>query len=98
MERAKFPKIAIANRRPRCIWSHTNPMPTVKLTAEIMNAAIEGFESQKRRIDEQIADIRQMLDGSRAEHAGVSKPQTRRRRKMSAAGKKAIAEAQRRRW
>jgi hypothetical protein len=73
-------------------------MPTPRLTVEILNAAIEGFESQKRRIDEQIAEIRQMLDGNRAEPARASKPQTRRRRKMSAAGRKAIAEAQRKRW
>jgi hypothetical protein len=73
-------------------------MPTPKLTVEILNAAIEGFESQKRRIDEQIAEIRLMLDGNRAEPAGASKTQTRGRRKMSAAGRKAIAEAQRKRW
>ena len=40
-------------------------MPTQKLTAEILAAAIEGFEAQKRRIDEQIAQVRQMLDGRR---------------------------------
>jgi len=28
-------------------------MPVQKLTAEIIHAAIEGFESQKRRIDSQ---------------------------------------------
>src|ERR1035441_5210823 len=39
-------------------------MPTHKLTAEILNAAIEGFESQKRRIDVQIAELRQMLHRS----------------------------------
>jgi hypothetical protein len=31
-------------------------MPT-KLTHEIITAAIEGYESQKRRIDDQIADL-----------------------------------------
>jgi len=73
-------------------------MPTPKLTVEILNAAIEGFESQKRRIDAQIAEIRQMMDGSRPEDASASKLLIRRRRKMSAAGRKAIAEAQRQRW
>jgi hypothetical protein len=73
-------------------------MPTPQLTVEMLNAAIEGFESQKRRIDEQIAEIRQMLNGNSAEPASASKPQTHRRRKMSAAGRKAIAEAQRKRW
>jgi hypothetical protein len=73
-------------------------MPTPRLTVEILNASIEGFESHKRRIDEQIAEIRQMLDGNPAEPAGASKPQTRRRWKMSAAGRNAIAEAQRMYW
>ena len=38
-------------------------MPTPKLTNEIITAAIEGFESQRRRIDDQIAELRAMLDG-----------------------------------
>ena len=37
-------------------------MPT-KVTNEIITAAIEGFESQKRRIDNQIADLRALLGG-----------------------------------
>jgi hypothetical protein len=40
-------------------------MPTPKLAAEILIAAIEGFESQKRRIDDQIAELRAMLPGKR---------------------------------
>ena len=38
-------------------------MPTHKLTPEIITAAIEGFEQQKRRIDTQIAELRAMLPG-----------------------------------
>jgi hypothetical protein len=68
-----------------------------KLTKEIIDAAIEGFESQKRRIDIQIAELRAMLPSAKAEPA--SEPPTKRpRRKMSAAGRRAIAEAQRKRW
>ena len=44
-------------------------MPTQKLAAEILTAAIEGFEGQKRRIDAQIAEFRQMLAGSSSEPA-----------------------------
>jgi hypothetical protein len=73
-------------------------MPTQKLTNAILHAAIEGFESQKRAIDEQIAEVRQMLDGNRAEPASASKPQTRRRRKMSAAGRANIVAALKKRW
>lgn len=65
-----------------------------KLTDAIIDAAILGFEEQRRKLDEQIAELRAMRG-----HAGVSeKPAGRGRRKMSAAGRKAIAEAQRKRW
>ena len=48
-------------------------MPTPKLNAEIIAAAIEGFESQKRRIDTQIGELRAMLSGSRSE--GTATPE-----------------------
>ena len=72
-------------------------MPT-KLANEIIIAAIEGFESQKAQIDAQIAELRQMLSGRPAETAVAPKPARRKRRKMSAAGRARIAEAQRKRW
>jgi hypothetical protein len=37
-------------------------MPT-KLSNEVMLAAIDGFESQKKRIDDKIAGLRAMLSG-----------------------------------
>jgi len=68
-----------------------------KLTQEIIDAAIEGFENQKRRIDAQIAELRAMLPGAKTEP--TSEPTANRpRRKMSSAGRKAIAEGQRKRW
>jgi hypothetical protein len=73
-------------------------MPTPKLTNEILAAAILGFEEQKRRIDAQIADLRAMLSGGPAEPAAAPTTTRRTQRKMSAAGRKAIAEAQRKRW
>jgi hypothetical protein len=73
-------------------------MPTQKLTAEIITAAIEGFESQKRRIDDQIAELRALLPGGTAEIAATPEPATRKRRKMSAAGRKAVSEATKKRW
>ena len=70
-------------------------MPTPRLTNEIINAAILGFEGQKSRIDTQIAELRAMLPSSNG-----SKPETPVRKKhgMSAAGRAAVAEAQRKRW
>jgi hypothetical protein len=72
-------------------------MPT-KLTIEILTAAIEGFEFQKRKIDFKIASLRAMLSGRPAKPDATPEPPKRKRRKMSAAGRKAIAEAQRKRW
>ena len=72
-------------------------MPAQKLNAEILNAAIEGFEVQKGRIDAQIAEIRQMLAVGRTERGIAAEPQ-KRKRKMSAAARKRIGDAQRKRW
>ena len=73
-------------------------MATPKLTNEIITAAILGFEEQKRHIETQIAELRAMQAGG--SDATVAAPDTRKRRrgKLSAAGRKAIAEAQRKRW
>ena len=38
------------------------------LTPDIIAAAIEGFEAQKRRIDEQIAELRAMVTGTTGSH------------------------------
>lgn len=71
-------------------------MPT-KLTTEILKAAIEGFESQKRRINSQIDELRQQLRGGRTETTEAPAAPARRR-KMSAAGRRRIAAAQKARW
>ena len=75
-------------------------MPTLKLTPEIINAAIVGFEQQKLRIDTQIAELRSMLPGATTQTAATSEVPTGKpkRRKMSAAGRARIAAAQRKRW
>src|ERR1035441_9613783 len=65
---------------------------------EILTAAIEGFEFQKRKIDFRIASLRAMLSGNPAKPGATPEPPKHKRRKMSAAGRKAIAEAQRKRW
>jgi hypothetical protein len=78
--------------------SLTIQMPTQKLTTEILAAAIEGFEAQKRRLDEQISELRQMLDGGRSEPVATPEAPKGKRRKMSAAARKRIGDAQRKRW
>jgi hypothetical protein len=73
-------------------------MPTPNFTAEILAAAIEGFEVQKRRIDARIAELRAMLDGGPRDTAAAPEAPKRKRRKMSAAGRRAISEATKKRW
>jgi peptidoglycan hydrolase CwlO-like protein len=68
------------------------------LTKEIIEAAITGFEAQKRHLDEQLAELRAMLSSTPASSSSTSQPRGRRKRGMSEAGRKAIAEAQRKRW
>ena len=67
------------------------------LTNEIVTAAIEGFESQKRRIDEQIAELRRMMSATPARTPAAPAAQTGAR-KLSAAARARIGEAQRKRW
>src|ERR1035437_8034641 len=74
------------------------PMPTHKPTPEIINAAVEGFEQQKLRIDVQIAELRQMLTGTPTATAAAPEAPKGKRRKMSAAARKRIGDAQRKRW
>ena len=73
-------------------------MATHKLTPEIITAAVEGFEQQKLRIDAQIAELRQMLTGPPTATAAAPEVPKGKRRKMSAAARKRIGDAQRKRW
>jgi hypothetical protein len=73
-------------------------MPTPKLTAEIITAAILGFESQKTKIDTKISELRAMLPGAPAISAATLEAPTRKRKKFSAAARKRMKEAQQRRW
>jgi hypothetical protein len=77
---------------------YRDDMPTQKLTPEIITAAIDGFENQKRRIDAQIVELRALLTGGPAELAATPEVPRGKRRKMSAAARKRIGDAQRKRW
>src|ERR1022692_1304598 len=67
-----------------------------KLTNTIIEAAIAGFEAQKKSIDAQIAELRGMLT-TKPESAEETPAKTTRR-KFSAAVRKRMREAQRLRW
>jgi hypothetical protein len=77
----------------------------------LYEAALEGLELQKQRLEEQIRSVRSMLGGKTPRAAtpapqaeAVSAPATktarksRRRRNLSPEARKRIAEAQRKRW
>jgi len=69
----------------------------------ILEAALEGLLAQKQRIEDQIGQVRAMLGKTsarnvRAAAVGRTAAPTLRKRVMSAAARKRIAEAQRRRW
>jgi len=71
----------------------------MKHDAELLNAAIEGFELQKQRIDAQIAEMRRILRPEptakpRNNVTEIAKP----KRTVSPAARKRMAAAQKRRW
>jgi hypothetical protein len=72
-------------------------MPTQRLDRPILEAAILGFESQKRQIDTRIAALRQMLDSGPTQTAATPQAPARRR-KVSAAVRRRMGIAQRKRW
>ena len=64
-----------------------------QLSHEIINAAIAGFEAQRHDIDSKIAELRNMLDHRRA---AAEAPKLKR--KISAASRRRMALAQKKRW
>ena len=68
-----------------------------KLTNTIIQAAIAGFEAQKKSIDVQIAELRGMLTGT-SESSTEETPAKATRRKFSAAARKRMRDAQKLRW
>src|SRR5260370_42437989 len=87
------------NRQDRENPERTSHMPT-NLTPQIINAAIVGFEQEKLRIDTQIAELRAMLDGGSSKPTPAATPETPtiKRRKLSAAARRRMKEAQQLRW
>jgi hypothetical protein len=76
--------------------------PSGRLTndPELLAAALVGYEQQRREIIEKIEDIQRRV-GGRGMRSGASTTNgalPARKRTMSAAARKRIAEAQRKRW
>ena len=72
-------------------------MPTGKLKKTMIDAAIAGFQAQKKSIDAEIAELRAMLTGS-AETGADQAPAKRKGRKLSPAAIKRLSEGQKLRW
>jgi large subunit ribosomal protein L22e len=73
-------------------------MMPAKLSHDILAAAIEGFEAQKKKIDDKIAEIRQMLSGGPTETVATHEAPIGKRKKFSVAARKRMAEAQKLRY
>ena len=72
-------------------------MPKPQLNTEILTAALEGFEAQKKRLEDQITELKATLSGESKKPAALPGPSTRQRT-MSAAARRLISAAQKRRW
>src|SRR5258708_15072054 len=71
-------------------------MAQLKLTDDLLNAAVLGFEQQKIQIDAKISEIKLLLNGS-TEATGTSET-AKPRKKRSAAVRRRMQIAQQLRW
>ncbi len=74
-------------------------MPRPKrLSPELLGAALEGLTQQLADVKRNIADVSSQLRAPGGRPAPAGQAPKRRKRTMSAAARKRIAEAQRKRW
>lgn len=73
-------------------------MPIQKLNRSIIEAAILGFEFQKKDLDIKIAELKTMLDGGSAATTAMPEATIGKRKKFSAASRRKMALAQKARW
>ena len=76
------------------------PRPAKSLqNTSFLEAALEGLDLQRKRIDEQIAQVRAMLGGKKVSAGASAAPaKAARRRVLSPAARRRIASAQKKRW
>jgi hypothetical protein len=73
--------------------------PKRRKDASMLEMALVGYEIERQKITEKIAEIQGKLGGrGGAATSGESEPPKRKRRRMSAAARKRIADATRKRW
>jgi hypothetical protein len=71
-----------------------------KLNPTVLEAALAGLQAQRGRVVEHIAEVKRLLDhgGRQAVATPVASTARPKRPRLSAAARKRIAEAQRKRW
>jgi hypothetical protein len=89
-----------------------NRIEVMNLSQEVLTAALDGLQAQLAKLDSQIAEVRRLLGaplrGRRPKPGNETKggsdspsgyaPARKKRRKLSAAARKRMADAQKRRW
>ena len=74
-------------------------MTQPQLDSSLLSAALQGLESQRHRIEEHIAHVKSMLGGTATPRiTSPTEAEPRRRRKFSAATRRKMALAQKRRY
>jgi hypothetical protein len=76
------------------------PRPKNVDTTAIYQAAIQGLELQRQKLEEQIRHVRSLIGGGpgRKPAAAAAPAKRRKRRPLSAEARKRIAVAQKKRW
>jgi hypothetical protein len=64
----------------------------------LLQAALDGFEQRLKEVNEKIVAVRRMMRSPGRPASAAPAAPARRRRPMSAAARKRIADAQKRRW
>ena len=74
------------------------PAKTLQDTS-LLSAALEGLEMQRKRVEEQIAQVRAALGGRKLRSSSGDVPaKPAKKRELSPEARKRIANAQKRRW
>ena len=73
-------------------------MPQNTLTPDILAAALVGLEAQRNRIAAQLAELRERLRPAKAARRPAAHEAPKRKRTMSAEGRKRIVAAAKKRW
>lgn len=65
---------------------------------ETLMMALVGYQAEKQKIDDKISQIEALLHGNKSAAPAAAAKQAGKKRVLSAAARKRIAKAQRKRW